>query len=86
MEGGNLINRIVIGKAGRDSGKYFLIIGVIDDEYVLICNGKNRSIDKPKKKKIKHLNFTNIYTKDIEPYTNAKIDAFIKSVDIDKEV
>ena len=40
----------------------------------------------PKKKKIKHLNFTNIYTKDIEPYTNANIDAFIKSVDIDKEV
>ncbi|HZJ83237.1 MAG TPA: KOW domain-containing RNA-binding protein [Clostridia bacterium] len=49
------IGRVVLAKAGRDRGKSFVIVGVIDEEYVLIANGTNRSIDKPKRKKIRHL-------------------------------
>jgi len=45
------IGRVVLAKAGRDKGKLFMIVGKVDDEYVLIANGTNRSIDKPKKRK-----------------------------------
>lgn len=49
------IGRVVLAKAGRDRGNLFVIVDVIDHEYVFIANGTNRTIDKPKKKKIKHL-------------------------------
>jgi ribosomal protein L14E/L6E/L27E len=46
---------VVYSKSGRDSGKYYLIIKVLDGEYVTIADGETRKIEKPKKKKIKHL-------------------------------
>ena len=44
---------VVISLAGRDQGKLFYVIGA-DDTYLLLVNGKDRTIDKPKKKKRKH--------------------------------
>ena len=41
--------------AGRDKGRKFVIVGVLDDEHVYIADGKMRKIEKPKKKKLKHL-------------------------------
>ena len=49
---------IVLSKAGRDKGRYFVILGVIDDNFVLIADGDLRKVDNPKKKKIKHLENT----------------------------
>jgi ribosomal protein L14E/L6E/L27E len=49
------IGRVVLAKAGRDKGNAFIIIKRLDDEYVFIADGAGRTIDKPKKKKIKHL-------------------------------
>jgi large subunit ribosomal protein L14e len=49
------IGRVVLAKAGRDKGKFFIVVGEIDQEYVWIANGKTRSIHRPKKKKVKHL-------------------------------
>ena len=49
---------IVLSKAGRDKGKYFVVLGVIDDNFVLIADGDLRKVDNPKKKKIKHLENT----------------------------
>lgn len=45
---------IVCSKAGRDKGKYFVVMEA-GGEYAYICDGKLRKADKPKKKKIKHL-------------------------------
>ncbi|MGI6152301.1 MAG: RNA-binding protein [Christensenellaceae bacterium] len=50
------IGRVCYSRSGRDQGKYFVIIGLLDDEeYVLIADGGVRKIGKPKKKKRKHL-------------------------------
>lgn len=46
---------IVYSKAGRDKGKYFFVTQMIDDQYVYICDGDIRRLEKPKKKKLKHL-------------------------------
>ena len=49
------IGQVVKSRAGRDKGNIFLVVDVVDDEYVLISDGDIRKLDNPKKKKIKHL-------------------------------
>jgi len=46
----------VISLNGRDEGKRFLVTGT-DDEYVLLVDGKGRKIERPKRKKCKHIKF-----------------------------
>lgn len=41
--------------AGRDEGKFFVVMEIKDDNYVMICDGRRRKVTSPKKKKIKHL-------------------------------
>lgn len=47
--------RLVISKQGRDAGRMFLIMEVINDDYVLIADGDLRKVIRPKRKKVKHL-------------------------------
>ena len=47
--------RVVLSTQGRDEGRYFIILEVIDDNFVYMADGLTRKIDHPKKKKIKHL-------------------------------
>ena len=51
--------QVVFSKRGRDKGLAFLIIKT-QDEYVYLTNGSIRPLAKPKKKKIKHIQPTNI--------------------------
>ena len=48
------ISDIVISTAGRDQGKLFYVIGT-EGAYVLIANGKERKLESPKRKKLKHV-------------------------------
>ena len=47
--------RVVLSTQGRDEGRYFIVLEVIDENFVLMADGLTRKIDHPKKKKIKHL-------------------------------
>jgi len=58
LERKNLIGRIVYSKAGRDKDKYFMILDVLNEEFVYLVDGDLRRLERPKKKKIKHLIFT----------------------------
>lgn len=49
------VGRVVFSKAGRDKGKYFIIVDIIDEQYVHISDGDLRRLSCPKKKKLKHL-------------------------------
>jgi ribosomal protein L14E/L6E/L27E len=49
--------RVVISKAGHDKGEYFVILKS-DSEYVYLVDGEFRTLEKPKKKNIKHVQFT----------------------------
>ena len=80
------LGTLVISKAGRDIGELFIIIGILDDKYVFISNGSQRSIEKPKKKKIKHLEFTSIVAEQIrdtiisdKQLTNSMVKKFLIS-------
>ena len=48
------ISDVVQATAGRDLGKLFYIIGE-DGQYLLLANGKDRLLDRPKRKKRKHV-------------------------------
>lgn len=52
------VGQVVISKAGRDKGRPFFIIKVVDTNYVLVADGDLRRLDRPKLKKIKHLSKT----------------------------
>ena len=49
------IGSIVISKAGRDQGRLFLVVGEVDDDFVMLANGALRKMDRQKKKRRKHL-------------------------------
>ena len=46
---------VVISVAGRDAGKLFYVLEA-DDIWLTLANGKDRTIEKPKRKKRKHAN------------------------------
>lgn len=45
---------IILSTAGRDQGKLFYVIGT-EGAYVLIANGKERKVEHPKRKRLKHV-------------------------------
>ena len=49
---------VVCSKAGRDSGRYFIVLEILSPEYVLIADGQKHRLAHPKKKKVKHLKLT----------------------------
>ena len=46
---------VVISTAGRDAGRLFYVLET-DGVWLLLVNGKDRTIEKPKRKKSKHTN------------------------------
>ena len=60
-----VVGAFVKSLAGREIGETFIVVGTIDKDYVYIANGDNRTIKKPKKKKIKHLQFLNLIDDEI---------------------
>lgn len=49
------VGRLALSTAGRDKDKIYMILDIIDKQYVYIVDGDLRTKDKPKKKKLKHL-------------------------------
>ena len=46
---------LVVSLSGRDKNRIFMVLEVLDSNYVLIADGMLRKLEKPKKKKVKHL-------------------------------
>ena len=49
-----MISDVVVSTAGRDCGSLFYVID-IQGEYLLLSDGRGRTLEKPKRKKRKHL-------------------------------
>ena len=47
------ISDVVVSTAGRDQNELFYCVGT-DGVYLLLANGKDRTMEKPKRKKLKH--------------------------------
>lgn len=93
MQKNDLIGKLVFSKAGRDKGYPYIIIEVINEDYVYLANGNTKKIEMPKKKKVKHLRFTDVTDENLkrsilskESNLDTRIKNFIKLEGIDKEV
>ncbi|MDH8679805.1 KOW domain-containing RNA-binding protein [Fusibacter bizertensis] len=49
------IGQFVKSKAGRDKDSVLIVIGIFDDQHVMVVDGDLRKLNNPKKKKVKHL-------------------------------
>ena len=47
------VSDVVVSRVGRDQGEWFYVVNA-DDTYLFLVNGKDRPLDKPKRKKRKH--------------------------------
>ena len=45
---------LIVSKAGRDKGQLFYVVDA-DEQYVYLADGKSRRLEKPKRKKRKHI-------------------------------
>lgn len=59
------IGQVVYSKSGRDKGLAF-IVTASEDEYVYLADGRLRRLEKPKKKKHRHVQPTNTVLADIQ--------------------
>lgn len=64
------VGSVVCSKAGRDSGRCFVVMWA-EENFVGLCDGDLRKTDKIKKKKIKHV----IPTEYVSAFVVAKLDA-----------
>ena len=49
-----LVSDVVLSTAGHDQGAIFYVIGM-EGEYLILADGKGRSLEKPKRKKRRHV-------------------------------
>lgn len=49
------VGDLVVSTAGHDMGQFYMIVEILDKNYVALADGKNKPITSPKKKKIKHI-------------------------------
>ena len=48
------ISDVVVSTAGRDQGRLYYVIST-DELFLMLVNGKDRTLDKPKRKKRRHV-------------------------------
>ena len=48
------ISDVVVSTAGRDQGRLYYVIST-DELFLMLVNGKDRTLDKPKRKKLRHV-------------------------------
>lgn len=49
------VGQLCYSKQGRDKDKVYIVYEIVDEDYILVVNGKDRTISNPKKKNKKHL-------------------------------
>jgi large subunit ribosomal protein L14e len=56
---------VIISTAGRDYGRYYLVVGIEGEKYVKIADGDKKKFEHPKCKNIKHLSGTGYVYKEL---------------------
>ncbi|MBP1760835.1 MAG: hypothetical protein H6Q64_377 [Firmicutes bacterium] len=66
----NMLGRLVYSLNGRDQGRPFVIIRIVNERYVIVSDGDTRKIENPKMKNVKHLQYTKIKANEVIDYLN----------------
>ncbi len=76
--------KVVKSVAGRDKGCLLAVIGEYDGR-VLICEGRERPLERPKQKNIKHLVFTGQCLNEEELNSNKSLRRALKRCEIKED-
>ncbi len=71
---------VVRSLAGRDSNRLLAVMQA-DEKSVLVCDGKERPIDRPKKKNIRHVEATDIILNEDSLATNRALKKALKEAE-----
>ncbi|MBE6755929.1 MAG: KOW domain-containing RNA-binding protein [Clostridia bacterium] len=66
------VGRVVRSKAGHDSNDIFAVVGS-DENHVFIIDGKERRVEKPKRKNPKHIELTSYMLSPEEMAANGRL-------------
>ncbi len=66
------VGRVVRSKAGHDSNDIFAVVG-FDEKYIFISDGKERRVEKPKRKNPKHIEITSYVLSPEEMAANGRL-------------
>ena len=64
--------RVVQSKAGHDAGGFFVVVAD-EGSFVLLCNGKERKLDSPKRKNKRHIAVTSQTLSETEMQTDCRL-------------
>ena len=59
------VGSVVISKMGHDEGRSYITCEEVDEDFVLVVNGKHRGMENPKKKRRKHLKTTGLFIQEV---------------------
>lgn len=74
-----MVGKIVCSTAGRDKGRFMVITGV-NGNFPLVCDGKERPLERPKLKNPKHLQFTNLTLEPEQFKTNRMLRSSLRDI------
>lgn len=60
------LGQVVISRMGRDEGRRYIVVKILDDRFVEVSDGFARPLTKPKKKNIQHLILTRNHSAELE--------------------
>ena len=75
--------RVVLSRAGRDQGRFLVVLSIQGQEF-LVADGKERPLERPKRKNAKHLQATGILIPESSLSTNREIRRALRAVDHSK--
>jgi ribosomal protein L14E/L6E/L27E len=64
--------QIVISKSGRDKGEMLAVVKS-ENGFVFVCNGKERPLERAKKKNLRHVQTTSLFIESDSMATNSKL-------------
>ena len=80
-----MVGRVVISNAGRDK-TMFMVVGIETANYLLVCDGKERPVERPKRKNPKHLRLTKLYLEAHQLETNRALRKALKAIGYEEEM
>ena len=74
-----MIGRFAVSLSGRDKGRVFMIVDTPEENFVMLCDGELRRLEKPKRKKLKHIKLLALPPTEVSE-TNKKLSELIKNI------
>ncbi len=79
-----MVGTVVISKSGRDKGKVMVIVKETEN-HLLVCDGKERRLERPKRKNPKHLFITKTRLNTEQLETNPRLRKALKAAVYEEE-